>query len=527
MSKATPFTIGVTAHNPEIQSLVSDILKQDHGVHGLGFLELKSSEAMGDLPLVINADGDEIKFRYRNNDGDEIIDEIPQDRENVENVLSKFALSKLVIPPSEHSSRQDFHALDKFMGTRPVIEQDPSEWITSNPLVNDLTRRHAKYGNLIRYLCNERGLFLKVGNYATERAYWNSSLNGGLPVYKKSDPIHEGTFMLHDVLHYVPVDPIVGSAEDTPDRKATYIAHRMLSESCTLVLADMVAVSDAKLEDTDYDVSKRRIYPVYNSIIRRNGVAPDIDKLLAANAYFCFTGDVSGFRELGAADEVLADYQSKYESVFRDDFLWNLHNYEAMVAERDSNSAVGEYYSWLEEQPDIRSLHDLDQAIDQVQGGVDIARLLSLFRGDFKTAFAYQNSIDDRARISVAYRKYLAGQRLIFARFSSQANPADHLEKFDECYSELLSSNDELGAITTTAGRANAEVDSYIDTLYENGLLLPHQAALNRFTVPTYPVRFVNYERNKALETGTLQANMKDFVQVNEPALRRVLEATQ
>ena len=527
MSKAAPFNIGLTSQNPEIQSLVSDILKQDHGVNGLEFLELDSSEATGDLPLVISVDGDEIEFRYQNNDGDEILENIAQDREDVEHFLSKFALSKLIIPPSEQSSRQDFNALEKFMGVRPVIEQDPSEWITSNPIVNDLTRRHAKYGNLIRYLCNERGLFLKVGNYATERAYWNSSLNGGLPVYKKSEPVHEGTFMLHDVLHYVPVDPIVGSAEDTPDRKATYIAHRMLSESCTLVLADMVAVSDAKLEDTDYDVSKRKIYPVYISIVRRNGVAPDIDKLLAANAYFCFTGDVSGFRELGAADEVLADYQSKYESVFRDDFLWNLHNYEAMVGERDSNSAVGEYYSWLEEQPDIRSLHDLDQVIDRVQGGVDIARLLSLFRGDFKTAFAYQNSIDDRARVNVAYRKYLVGQRLIFARFGSQSDPADHLEKFDEYYAEILGANDELEALTTSAGKANAEVDSYIDTLSENGLLLPHQAALYRFSVPTYPVRFVNYERNKALKTSTLQAKMKDFVQVNEPALRRVLEATQ
>jgi hypothetical protein len=526
MSKAAPFNIGVTAQNPEIQSLVSDILKQDHGVHGLGFLVLNPLEATRDLPLVIGANGDEIKFSYHNNDGDEILENIPQDRENIELVLSKFALSKLLLPPSEQSSRQDFNDLEKFMGVRPAIEQDPSEWVSSNPLVNVLMRRHAKYGNLLRYLCNERGLFLKVGNYATQRAYWNSSLNGGLPVYKKSDPIHEGTFMLHDVLHYVPVDPIVGSAEDTPDRKAAYIAHRMLSESCTLILADMVAVSDAMLEDTDYDVSKRKIYPVYNSIIRRNGVAPDIDKLLAANAYFCFTGDVSGFRELGAADEVLADYQSKYESVFRDDFLWNLHNYEAMVNERDTNIEVCEYYGWLNEQPDIRSLHDLDQVIDKVQGGVDIAKLLSLFRGDFKTAFAYQRSIDDSARIKIAYRRYLAGQRLIFARFASQSDPTDNLEKFDEYYAEILNST-ELGAITKLAGKANAEVDSYIDTLSERGLLLPHQAALYRFSVPTYPVRFVNYERNKALESGTLQAKMKDFVQVNEAALRRVLEATQ
>lgn len=526
MAKAAPFNVGITEQSPEVAGIVSDILTQEHGVHGLTILEIGPSDDLDNLDLAITSDEDELKFKYKKQDGDEEVEYLPPNAEQIQSALSRFVLNRLVIPVSEQTSRRDSHELESYMGIRPNIESDPSEWIVGNPLIGDLTRRHAKYGNLIRYLCNERGLFLKVGNYPKERAYWNSSLNGGLPVYKKSDPIHEGTFMLHDVLHYVPVDPIIGTAEDTPSRKGAYIAHRMLSEATTLVLADMVAVHDAKLDDRGYDVSKRRIFPVYHSIIVNTGHIPEVDKLLAANAYFCFTGDVSGFRELGASDDALADYQAKYESVFSDDFKWNLHNYEAMVEERESNEAVKEYFEWLENTAKIRSLRDLDQVTSRTQEGIDIARLLSLFRGDFKTAFAYQDSIDDKKRLRAAHSRYLAGQRMVFARFASVCSPEACVDNFDANYNGLLEA-ETAEEVSTFATIANAQVDEYIDRLSKQGLLLPHEEALYRFTVPTYPIRFVNYHRNTSSQEATFQDQMAEFVQTNRDSLRRVLEATK
>lgn len=526
MAKAAPFNVRIAEKSPEVTGIVSDVLTQEHGVHGLTISEIGLSDDFDNLDLAITSEEDELRFKYKKQDGDEEVEHLPPDVEQIRSALSRFVLNRLILPVSEQTSRQDSHELERYMGIRPNIESDPSEWIASNPLIGDLTRRHAKYGNLIRYLCNERGLFLKVGNYPKERAYWNSSLNGGLPVYKKSDPIHEGTFMLHDVLHYVPVDPIIGTAEDTPSRKGAYIAHRMLSEASTLVLADMVAVHDAKLDDRGYDVSKRRIFPVYQSIIANTGHIPEVDKLLAANAYFCFTGDVSGFRELGASDDVLADYQAKYESVFSDDFRWNLHNYEAMVEERESNEKVKEYFEWLENTAKIRSLRDLDQVTSGKQEGIDIARLLSLFRGDFKTAFAYQDSIDDKKRLRAAHSRYLAGQRMVFARFASACSPEACVDIFDANYNGLLEA-ETAEEISTFASIANAQVDEYIDRLSKQGLLLPHEEALYRFTVPTYPIRFVNYHRNTSSQEATFQDQMAEFVQTNRDSLRRVLEATR
>jgi len=525
MAKAAPFYVGIAEPSPETEGLVSDVLTQEHGVHGLALLDLRSTGDAVSPDLVIAKDREELEFRYQNRDGEEEVDRVPSSTEHIQLALSRFVLNRLSLAVPEQTSRQDSHELTKYMGTRPNIDHDPSEWIVSNPLIGDLTRRHAKYGNLIRYLCNERGLFLKVGNYPKERAYWNSSLNGGLPVYKKSDPIHEGTFMLHDILHYVPVDPVIGTAENTASRKGAYIAHRMLSEASTLVLADMVAISDAKLDDRGYDVSKRRIFPVYESILANTDRVPEVDKLLAANAYFCFTGDTIGFRELGASDDVLTEYQAKYESVFSNDFRWNLHNYDAMVEEHESNEAVREYFEWLENTANIRSLLDLDQVAETAQGGIDIAKLLSLFRGDFKTAFAYQSSIDNVRRLRTAHSRYLAGQRIVFARFASESNPDARLNVFDESYGGLMAANNEE-EITRYAEVANIQVDKYIDELAEKRLLLPHEEALYRFSVPTYPIRFVNYHRNMTDAGSTFQEQMSEFVQTNKDSLRRVLEAT-
>lgn len=527
MAKATPFNIGITEQNSEFMGVVGEVLNQEHGVHGLKFVENEHPDIVDKLDLIINLDSEMVEFRYLVDGGDsEIVEHTHLDNTEIQRALSSFALRKLGLKLPDQSSRHDIDELKKYIGPRPNLEPDPSEWITGNQLIGDLVRRHAQYGNLIRYVCNERGLFLKVGNYPKERAYWNSSLNGGLPVYKKSDPIHEGTFMLHDILHYVPVDPIIGSAEDSAERKAAYIAHRMLSEACTLVLADMVAIRDAELEGKGYDVSKRRIYPVYDSIVNDSGKIPEVDKLLAANAYFCFTGDVSGFRELGAREDVLAVYQAKYESVFRDDFQWNLDNYETMIEERDSNISVQEYYNWLESHGNIRSLSDLDQVIDKTQGGLDIAKLLSLFRGDFKTAFAYQTSMDDIKRLRTANGRYLAGQRMVFARFASKCNPDKQIDNFDAIYDELMNADDSKD-ISELAKSANAEIDEYIDRLTEKDLLLPHEEVLYRFSVPTYPIRLVNYDRNNLGVGATFQDKMREFMHSNEASLQRVLQATQ
>lgn len=523
MAKALPLHVLVEPPSELAEQNIAALLREEHGVHGLRLTNEADEAIVPDLSVRIA--NEEISLHYIQPNGEEIFETTANNSRSIAVAVSNFALSQLGIRPERQTSRTDHELLSEYQtDTRPRLEADPSEWVTQNPFVAELCRKFPQYGNLVRFLCNERGLFLKVGQYPNQRAYWNSTLNGGLPIFKKADPVHEGTFMLHDMFHFVPTDPLIGPAQHAEQHKSAYIAHRLLSESSTLILADMVAVADAKLDKQGYDISKRKIFPVYQSILNNRNGSPDIDKLLAANAYFCFTGDPVGFQKLGASDESVAAFQSKYESIFRDDFMWNLHNYEDMVAERANNPHIGEYYDWIAANAPMLPFITEYDGLSLEDGTVDVSMLLSQFRADFTAALNYRKPIVDEKRTRLAYQKYLAGQRLVFARFHEQVDPADVQVRFDEHYT-VISAATTAEEISDSGQAANKAIDEYIDALAEKNLLLPHEVALYRYSVPQYPIRFVNYERTSVEKKAALNSTMNAFFDANQGHLFRLLEA--
>ncbi len=528
MAKAQPLNIASYGLSPAIEQDISLTLREEHGAHGLRFLgELATLEDGQHTDLQISSAAEnQLTLKYDDADGNlhhEAADS--SDRRSVERALSAFAVRQLIIPLEQQTSREDFLSLSDYVGDSPRVDVDPSKWIVDNPFMSDLCRRFPQYGNMVRFLCNERGLFLKVGNQANQRAYWNSSLNGGLPAYKKADPVHEGTFMLHDLFHFVPTDPLLGNANLSPAHRSTYVAHRLLSEASTLVLADMVAVDDAGLVEHGYDIAKRKIFPVYESIKKAQGAQPDLDKLLAANAYFCFTGSTKGFSQLGASKESLAGFAEKYESIFRDDFLWNVQNYDSMKDERDSNPLMSEYYDWLESNTDLPTMHATDLLAAE-NGELDITRLLSVFRADFMMALNYNKPISEIDRLGLAAQKYLAGQRVAFARFGELSSRTSLMQVFDESFNAIKAATT-IGESRTLIEIASHTVNEYIGIAESLDLLLPHEAALYRFSVPLYPIKFVNYEKRKTQNTLQLNEDIRSFINVNESHLTRLLDATR
>ncbi len=523
MAKARKFNVLMDSENTNLQESTASILREQHGVHGLRLMSQSFSGGVDEpIGLRVSSTEDYASFIYEQNDM--IIEEkTDTSTRSIERVLSRFALRKLGLSLEDQSSRQDYESLSEYMGDKPQIEADPSKWVVDNPFVSELSRRFPEYGSMVRFLCNERGLFLKVGNFPNQRAYWNSTLNGGLPIFKKADAIHEGTFMMHDLFHFVPVDPLLGNAEGNNSTRAAYIAHRMLSEACTLVLADMVAVADARLDEKGYDTNKRKIFPVYESIRDAQGGRPDTEKLLAANAYFCFTGDTAGFKALGASDRSLNDYRDKYETIFRNDFLWNLQNFEAMTGEYETNTRMEEYYRWIKARTTLPTLDDYSTEVVTPAGEVDVPRMLSLFRADFEKALHYQRPIYDAERIRLAYQKYFAGQRVVFARFGGDVASGSSLKAFDRDF-DMLSSATDVDDLRACAARINECIDSYIDNLLERDILLPHEAATYKFSVPLYPVKFVNYEKKKEANSIKLVESMKSFMHTNDAHLKRLLE---
>jgi hypothetical protein len=529
MARAIPVEVSIISPDSRVIEYVSETLRREHGAHGLRLVnteeERKTNPDYEPKMSIVENPQDALLFTYRDTDGTEVHDQTTSNTTEINVALSKFALASFELPVTRQSSRVDAESIAQYMGDRPQIEADPSEWIATNPLIAELSRKYPQYGNLTRFLSNERGLFLKVGNYPIERAYWNSTTNGGLPIVKKADAIHEGTFMLHDMLHFVPIDPIHGSGETTNEDRSVYLTHRLLSEASTLVLADMYAVADADLKKKGYDTDKRRIFPVYESIVESNkGQAPELGKLLAANAHFCFTGDATAFRILGASESSIEEFSQKYESIFRDDFLWNLSNFNAMQDEVKSNPELREYYRWLEKHTAIPTLQGYTEKMYE-EGGVNMAKMLSYFRADFNTALNYSRPIAEHERIRMSYIKYLTGQRIIFSRYANTSDAASYRDAFDLAFDSLTSAEPhDTETMRKHADIANRLVDQFVSRLEREKTLLPHEAAMNRLAVPLYPVKFVNYERS-VVGTDSLSSQLKEFTELNSTHLHRLIEA--
>lgn len=509
------------------EKVFADILQEQHGIFRVNFRSPSDATRTDNVSLMqVMQNSDDSSLYHVSSAHDESMTPVEVRLDDVEaltKVTSTIAVHGLNFHIADQTSRADIEAISPYLGETPRLDVDPTDWISRNPFIFDLARLDPKYGNVLRYLCNERGLFLKVGNYPSQRAYWNSTLNGGLPVFKKADPIHEGTFMLHDLYHFVPVDPLLGSKTKDPYSVPLYLAHRLMSEATTLVLADMVAIADSKIETRGYDLNKRQIFPLYRSIVEANG-SPDTDKLLAANTYFCFTGDATGFRLLNASEDAITAYVQKYAGVFRDDFMWNFQNIQHMIQERKENPLFDEYYEWLATHTNLPTLDQYTDLCDE--DGIEIADMLSSFRADYMQAQTYAGAIDDAKRHKLASQKYFAGQRVIFARYGDTVTPDDYLAEFDGYYNRIdtAASIEERRDIDT---EMNQIIERYINAIDVKGVLLPHEVIDNKFGVPLYPVRFISYEKTSARTKEQLSAAMSSFVRTNQRQLGRMLEIVQ
>lgn len=171
---------------------------------------------------------------------------------NDSNLVSN--ISNYVIDNHEYDSsdlscrRKDLYLLENLIiDGSPDFSKSPEEWIRRNPFFEKL-RPKPFYDRLLAFNLDKRGIFLKVWSYRAQRNYFHPSVNSGLPLIKKDDPVHEGTFMMHDMFHYIFRDPII-TGHETDEERVVYIACRMISEACTLVLADMTAVAHSGIEN--------------------------------------------------------------------------------------------------------------------------------------------------------------------------------------------------------------------------------------------------------------------------------------
>lgn len=415
---------------------------------------------------------------------------IPDGVDELHHFAADIVTSHLRMEPTDLTSRVDASILDRYRANDGSLEMsvDPRLWIYSNPFIERLGHDNS-YKNLIDYVTEEKGLFLKPALYPNQRNYWNSVTNAGLPVTKKRDPIHEGTFMLHDLYHFALQDPLPVSLDNSvgsEDIRKVYLMHRMASEATTLVMADMIAVKDADLESMGYDIRRRRIFPVYQEILEYN---PSVGQkaLIDANLDFCFTGDVAKFRSLGATDESLEGYRNKYEVFFSADFVWNDNNLAYCTSEYGGSP---EYRHYAETVHRLFGIPTIDTLYPSLRG-TTIEVISDSFNNQLVQAQTFQSNRSELDRFKTATSKYLAGQLLIFYKHFVP----ELIEKYIGISEKFVGSQD----VTTANGlldEMKTMVGDYLLELRKNGSISSQDHLLNLMHVPFYPAQFIHYDRD-------------------------------
>jgi hypothetical protein len=164
------------------------------------------------------------------------------------------------------------------------------------------------------------GIFFRRKTNRRDGNYWQPGLNGGLPYTPKPDPIHEVTYLFHDLCHHLMPD-LCYDGSSHPASRMVYMVSRMMSEAWAMVFADMIFVDELQRKGVDYDWSKRVIYPLFQKIKHL-----DLRTILGLITDFVVLGRDS----LPDCPEKAA-FVARYTPMMTADWRWTSANWDALV----------------------------------------------------------------------------------------------------------------------------------------------------------------------------------------------------
>ena len=303
-----------------------------------------------------------------------------------------------------------------------------NEVVSFQPFIQDLLNNNPYYklckGNdfFSNILSNiiEQGIFFRRASDRSQRNYWLPGLNAGIPLTPKKDPVHEATFMFHDIMHFIFPDLIV--TDESKESRNKYIISRMMSEAFTIVLADMFFVSLLDDANIEYDFNKRKIYPLFEKI-KFNISLDNIDKiktLLWANTCFALLGEDEHLEKLVGDENRFEEYKNKYQRFFQEDYKWTNENYKNIkkncVINKDWYEKMvchfpGIIYSAKDYAPQFNIYLPLKEQV------------LIIFEEMFeKIKLFAENKGNAKNSLKNAFTRYMIGQMNIFYKYETVYN---------------------------------------------------------------------------------------------------------
>lgn len=377
--------------------------------------------------------------------------------------------------------------------------------------------RVREYGfwNLVHKVLND-GVFLKAAENRRQGNYWLPTWNGGLPLTAKSDSFHQTTFFTHDTGHLA-IRDLTYTGRDTLENRQVYIAHRMMSEACTLVWADMLFV-DAQVRDgLSYDFSKRKIYPLFTDLgidfTDKANFLRNLKTLLRASVAYTLEGDDSHFRRMlennGKGTENLEAFKKKYMPFFVEDFRWTERNYDNMAKKSD------EIRRWWTDTAEVRTANQLNyETIDDfalaIRGsdGSLIDRVFErVFEKNIRPIFeTVVEPFPRQTQLKNGFLRYMIGQMAIFSRF--QAIPETNA--YRARLIEHLKANSNEVTLDAISG-ARAIYEEYLALLRSKNLITEDDEVTFKETYPIFDPFYVSYDKG--------QGSYEDLAQVSKRTL--------
>lgn len=377
-----------------------------------------------------------------------------------------------------------FYKQPKNLKFNPVdFHMDVKNYIETHEVLSNKVFDNSIVKNILNYV-TEKGIFFKKSINRRLSNYWNPSLNAGLPLIMKRDEVHEVTYMVHDLTHFMLPD-LIYTGKHSEKNKKIYIAWRMLSEAVSLVFADMMFVDHLSKINHDYDYSQRKIYPLFKSL---QVDQTNIKEILYANYKYCLLGDDSEYKRLldekGSSYETLNEFKNKYEPFFVQDYKWTISNYNNMVKNSDK------FMYWWSIVSDMKTSDMI--TIDELSNLIESDNYQDILDELFEHAFnniiypvinGTSNKIN-RTSEQLSFIKYACGQMFIFAKYNLVDSDV-HVEKIKQ---NIINFHDQSIEMTREI------FNDYLNHLHDINMLTIDDMKTYETCVPIFDPMYLSYD---------------------------------
>ena len=388
----------------------------------------------------------------------------------------------------------------------------PIDYVRNNPFLNNSHIDMYGLQNLQREAIN-LGPFFRASPNRRVNIYWNPGGNGGLPYTpkvdkrtKKPDQIHQTTYFDHDLGHHVLNPDLIFEGATDPLSLKIQTLWRMMSEALTLVKADMLFVDTMVRSGVEYDFSKRKIYPLFASLTGDFTKSANLRKLFYANVKYALLGDDSLFRELGANEQALDEYESKYSAYFVEDYRWTEQNIKNMCESaktfqqwRKSVQPLMELSQYTKGCiPVSACMQNLQARSDRPLADLPNEELIELmFAMVFETTIEpcvdeAEVEIDDDKALKSGFMKYMMAQMYIFDVYDFIPESA----KYRERILHYLKANIE----TLTQDKIDLvrnHFSQFVDILADRNAITEEERNIYKEIFPLFPPFYINYDKSK------------------------------